>query len=209
MSTDYLAQALLNHVYRNTPYSSEVTVYSGLIQVVTDAEAGTITESSYTGYTRQATAFDAPAADAGGHYVDNTAQESYGQKTDGGSVTIIAIGVWDASSSGNLLSLTFVDADAPVFGTFSSASPGVCTAPNNTLANGQTVRLEAVPGAALPTGLSEDTEYTIANLSGDTFDLGTTTSSTGTALVRPYTGVTVNQNDTPQLAAGALKIYLD
>lgn len=209
MSTDYLAQALLNHVYRNTTFTSPATVWVGLITAITDLEAGTVTEASYSGYARQECAFDAPAADAGGHYVDNTAQESFGQKGDAGSINNIGIGVWDAVSAGNLLAIAFVDADAPVFATVTLANPGVLTAPNHTLANGQTVRVEAVPGAALPTGLAEDTEYTIANLSGDAFDLNTEATSSGACLVRPYTAVVVNQNDTPQLAAGAFKIYLD
>jgi len=209
MSTTYLADALLNHVYRNTALTSPTTVYTGLIQTITDIEAGTVTESSYSGYGRQGTAFDAPAAGLGGRFVQSTAQESYGQKGDAGSITVIAVGAWDASTAGNLLSVTLVDADAPVFATVTLASPGVFTAPGHTLSNSQTCRLEAVPGAALPAGLSENTTYTIASVSGDTFTVSTNTTTSGSCLVRPFTGVTVNQNDTPQVAAAALKIYMD
>ena len=205
-----LADDILEHVYRNVVYTSPTTVYVGLIEAITDLEAGSVTEATYTGYARQACAFDAAQAGLGGRFVQNTAQESFGQKTDAGSPTMIAIGVWDALTVGNLLSITFIDADAPIFATATLASPGVWTAPAHGLANGQSVRLQAVPGLALPTGAAEDTDYVVANVATDTFELtGLNTSSTGAALAMPYTAVTVNQNDTPQLAAAALKIYLD
>lgn len=63
--SDYLEAALLNHVFRNTPYSQPAAVYVGLVDnVATDAEmeAGTLTHEivAYTG-NRPAVTFGAPA----------------------------------------------------------------------------------------------------------------------------------------------------
>ena len=61
----YLQEALLNHVLRNTAYSSPTTVYCGIVSdVATDEnmEAGTLTDE-ITGYTgnRKAITFSAPS----------------------------------------------------------------------------------------------------------------------------------------------------
>jgi len=42
-------------------------------------------------------------------------------------------------------------------------------------------------GGTLPTGLTQYTQYTVAGLSADTFNVGVNTSSTGDGLVRQIT----------------------
>lgn len=219
--TTFLTDELLDHVYRNLAFTSPVNVFSSLLTAVTGKEAGSVTEASYTGYTRQSTAFGAPAVSvpAFGRQVANTALESFGQKTDAGSITAIAVGIHDAVTAGNLLFILFNDGADPLFFVVTAADLAGDTLQhgNHGLANDQQVRLEHFPGSGgLPTGLSENTTYFVVSTATDTIDLSLTQggasvdiTAIGEALVHPLTPVTVNQNDTPEIAIGALVIQED
>ena len=95
--TDYLAHKILNHVLRNTAYTSPTTVYVSLYTTSpTDTTAGV--EVSGGSYAREAVTFSTPTA--GG--TTNDADANFGTATaDWG--TIVAIGICDAVSGGNLL----------------------------------------------------------------------------------------------------------
>ena len=58
--TDYLEDAILNHVLRNTALTSPTTVYVGLTSTATD-DAGGGTELTGDAYARQAVTFGAPS----------------------------------------------------------------------------------------------------------------------------------------------------
>ena len=95
--TDYLEDAVLNYVFRNTGTPTSTSVYLGLFTVApTDAGGGT--EVSGAGYARQVTAFDA----ASGGAITNTAAESF-TASGGDYGTVVASGVFDALTGGNLL----------------------------------------------------------------------------------------------------------
>jgi hypothetical protein len=95
--SDYLENAVLNHVFRNTALASPATVYLGLYTVApTDAGGGT--EVTGAGYARQATAFGAPSSGA----VANSAIESF-TATGGNYGTVVAAALFDAVSGGNML----------------------------------------------------------------------------------------------------------
>lgn len=98
--SNYLENALVNHVLRNTPYTPPATVYLALFTAVTDAEAGTGTEVTATGYARQAVAFDAPSNGA----TQNAAVEDFGPLTGGGGTITHACLVDSASGAYNALS---------------------------------------------------------------------------------------------------------
>jgi hypothetical protein len=95
--TDYLENAVLNYVFRNTGTPTSTSVYLGLFTVApTDAGGGT--EVSGAGYARQVTVFDAAASGA----ITNTAAESF--TASGGSFgTVVAVGIFDAVTAGNLI----------------------------------------------------------------------------------------------------------
>ena len=59
--TDYLEDAILNHVLRNTALTSPTTVYVGLTSTAT-TDAGGGTELTGNGYARQSMTFGAPSA---------------------------------------------------------------------------------------------------------------------------------------------------
>ncbi len=101
---DYLEEALLNHVFRNIPYSSPVTVYCGLIETGdydAELEAGTLTHevTAYTG-DRKAVTFGAPAQEAGKATVKNSAAIEF---EDMPAVTVKYAIVCDAATLGNIL----------------------------------------------------------------------------------------------------------
>lgn len=95
--SDYLENALLNHVFRNTAYTPAVNIYMGLYTVApTDAGGGT--EVTGGGYARQAVAFSA----ASGGAITNSLDETF-TASGANFGTIVAVGLFDAVSAGNLL----------------------------------------------------------------------------------------------------------
>jgi hypothetical protein len=113
--SDYLEDAVLNYVFRNTGTPTSTNVYLALY-TATPSDTGGGTEVTGSGYARQLTAFDASSGGA----ITNTAAESF--TASGGSFgTVTAIGIFDALTGGNLLawdgitSATVADGDTLTF----------------------------------------------------------------------------------------------
>jgi hypothetical protein len=102
--SNYLENALINGTLRATSYTAPTTVYVALYTSdPTDADTGT--EVSGTSYARQAVTFDAPSNGV----TTNSAAVEFPQA--GGSWgTVSYIGLRDASTAGNLLYHTALDA---------------------------------------------------------------------------------------------------
>ena len=103
--SNYLENALINAVLRNTSYTSPATVYVSLYTSdPTDADSGTEVSTSGTGYARTAVTMGAPSNGVSTNSADvtfPTATASWG--------TVTHIGIHDASTSGNLLFHTPLD----------------------------------------------------------------------------------------------------
>ena len=101
--SNYLENAIINAVLRNTSYTSPTTVYVGLFtNDPTDADAGT--EVTGGSYARTAVTMGAPSNGVSTNSADvtfPTATASWG--------TVTHIGIHDASTSGNLLFHTPLD----------------------------------------------------------------------------------------------------
>ena len=95
--SNYLENELLDHVLRNAAYTSPSTVYIGL-STGSFGDDNSGTEISGNGYARQSIAFDA----ASGGTTDNTSNVDFPAAT-GSWGTVSHYGIFDASSSGNLL----------------------------------------------------------------------------------------------------------
>lgn len=95
--SNYLENALINATLRNTSYTSPTTVYAGLF-TSDPTDAGSGTEVSGGSYARKAITFGAPSNGAS----VNSAAVEFDQAT-GNWGTITHFGIFDASSSGNLL----------------------------------------------------------------------------------------------------------
>jgi hypothetical protein len=107
MST-YLENALINATLRNTSYTSPSVVYLGLYTSdPTDADTGT--EVTGGSYARQAITFGAPSDGVS----TNTAAIEFPQAT-GTWGTVGWIGIEDASTGGNLLYHTALDASKTI-----------------------------------------------------------------------------------------------
>ena len=95
--TNYLSNALANAVVRNTSYTSPATVYCALYSTPpTVSTSGT--ELSGSGYSRQAVTFNAPSAGTAASNVAVTFGPASANWT-----AAVAMGIVDASSSGNIL----------------------------------------------------------------------------------------------------------
>ena len=96
-ASDFLELKILEHTLGITAYTQPTTVYLALF--TTDpTDAGTGTEVSGGGYVRQSIAWNTPASGA----VTNSADVTFPQAT-GNYGTVTHIGIYDASSAGNLL----------------------------------------------------------------------------------------------------------
>lgn len=101
--SDYLEQALLNHIFRNTDFTRPANIYVALFTVA-PSDAGGGTEVSGGSYARQAVAtgassgWDAPSSGA----LANTAEIAFPTATANWG-TVAAVGLFDAVSGGNLL----------------------------------------------------------------------------------------------------------
>ena len=101
--SNYLENALINAVLRNTAYTSPTTVYVALfISDPTDADTGT--EVSGGSYARQSVTFSAPSNGVTQNSADitfPTCTASWG--------TVTHLGLYDASTGGNLLFFSDLD----------------------------------------------------------------------------------------------------
>jgi hypothetical protein len=106
--SNYLEDALINATLRNTSYTSPATVYVGLYTSdPTDANTGT--EVSGGSYARTAVTFGAPSNGV----TTNSGAVEFPQAT-GTWGTVGWIGILDASTSGNLLYHTALDASKTI-----------------------------------------------------------------------------------------------
>jgi hypothetical protein len=98
-ASDYLEDALLNHVFRNTAMTSPTTVYAALFTANTGLESNSPSaEVSGGSYARVSVTFNAPS----GGVVDNSGAITFPEAT-GSWGTVTHVAVMDASSAGNVL----------------------------------------------------------------------------------------------------------
>jgi hypothetical protein len=94
--TNFLETEVLDHVFGGNAYTAPVTLYTGLY-TASPSDTGGGTELSGDGYARQATAFTVT-----GNTASNTSAEEWATAT-GSWGTITHVGVFDASTGGNLM----------------------------------------------------------------------------------------------------------
>jgi hypothetical protein len=217
--TTFCSDKILN-LYRGTTFTAPAAVYAGLLTAVTDHEAGTVTETAYGAYARQAITFAAPGASLGGRQTLAGAM-TFPAKSDAGSVTIIAIGIFDALTVGNLLDVIMLFDGSPLAALVntSDVAGNTIQSPAHGLTTNDQVRVEQFPGdTPLPAGLAEDTTYFViaTGLTADVFEVSTTQggaavdiTAAGRALVHKVVPVIVNQNDAPTFAANKLVLVDD
>ena len=95
--TNYLETEILDHVFAGAAYTAPSTLYIGLFTAISDGEAGSVTEVSGSAYARQTMAFTTSGATT-----SNNAAVEFPTAT-GSWGTITHVGIFDASTSGNLM----------------------------------------------------------------------------------------------------------
>ena len=95
--SNFLETEILDHVFAGAAYSAPSTKYLALFTAVADGEAGSVTEVTGGGYARQTVAFT-----TSGNTTSNNAAVEYPTATANYG-TVTHVGVYDASSSGNLM----------------------------------------------------------------------------------------------------------
>jgi hypothetical protein len=123
--SDFLENELLDHVFGAAAYSAPATLHVGLYTAApTDAGGGTeVGTGTWTNYARVAVTNNAtnfPAAASGAK--SNGTPISFGAATASGAVTVVAVGIFDSATAGNLLawadlttSKTVNNGDTPSF----------------------------------------------------------------------------------------------
>jgi hypothetical protein len=95
--SNFLETEILDHVFAGAAYTAPGTHYLALFTAVADGETGSVTEVSGGGYARQTVAFTT----SGNTTSNNAAVEFPTATANYGTVT--HVGVYDASTSGNLM----------------------------------------------------------------------------------------------------------
>jgi hypothetical protein len=106
--SNYLENALLNAVLRNTTYTSPTTCFVGLF-TSDPTDAGSGTECTGGSYARIAVSFNAPTNGV----ATNSADVTFSQATDNWG-TISHIGLHDADTTGNLLFHTILNSSKAI-----------------------------------------------------------------------------------------------
>ena len=106
--SNYLENAVINAVLRNTSYTSPAAVYVGLY-TSDPGEGNTGTEVSGGSYARTAVTFGAPSNGVS----TNSASVTFPTAT-GTWGTVTHVGILDATTSGNLLYYTALDASKSI-----------------------------------------------------------------------------------------------
>ena len=95
--TNFLETEILDHVFAGAAYTAPGTKYLALFTAISDGEAGSVTEISGNAYARQTVAFT-----TSGNTTSNNAAVEFPTAT-GSWGTVTHVGVYDASTSGNLM----------------------------------------------------------------------------------------------------------
>jgi hypothetical protein len=179
-----------------------------------------VTETTYGSYARQAITFAAPGASLGGRQTLASAI-TFPAKSDAGSVTMVAVGIYDALTVGNLLDVIMLFDGSPLAAIVntSDVAGNTIQSPVHALTTNDQIRFEQFPGdTPVPAGISENTTYFViaTGLTADVFEISTTQgggaldiTAAGRALVHKVVAVIVNQNDAPTFAANKLALSDD
>jgi hypothetical protein len=207
--TNRTARGILDHITGKTAIFALTTpCYLALFTAVGADDGTGFTEVSGGGYARVAMA----AADwnaAGGSApstVTNASAVVFPTATAGWG-TVIAMGLYDASTAGNLLVWDYLGGFPVLPFSCTAASPGVLTVPAHGFSNGQSAVVTAEYGGTLPaTGGSWAGIKTVANVTTDTFTLGVNTTGTGNGMVRRVATQDVPSGVAPTFAVNSITL---
>lgn len=217
--TDYSAQNWLNYITGKAvmPALGSGSVYVGLFTTAPTSDAGITGAVEVVGgaYARQQTlaaTWNSAVASAGSEpavtpaSITNAAAITFPAATANWG-TVVAFGLFDALTVGNLLAWDYIGNYPWVPFSASLASPSVLTAPGHGLTNGDPVVLTSKFGGVLPaTAGSWAGIKTVAGVAGDTFNVAVNTTTTGEGLIRKILQQAVPTGIQPTFAIGSLTL---
>lgn len=212
--SNYTAQGILNQVCGKSAIFSLPTAYVALFTAVGTDAGGGFTEVSGGSYARVATSGATwnSASGTSPSTISNSATISFPTST-GSWGTVIAWGLYDASSGGNLLAWDYLGNFSWLPVTVSAASPAVLTAPAHGYSVADTVVYTTEYGGAAPTFSASNFTglLTLAHAATDTFDVtnsatAVNTSTSGNGMVRKVASQTIGSGILPSFGANALQL---
>lgn len=210
--TDFWENLLTNFVFRDAAHGLGANLHVSLFTVApTEASGGTeVTGGSYArvAVSRQTTPGWSTAAGSG---TDNIATVQFPTATASWG-TVVGYGIHDAATAGNML--YFGDLITGNDFVFTGASADdILRSPAHGMVLDDQVRLRAVQGFSIPTGLVEGTTYFARTILTDSLQLAASAggavidlTSNGAGFMTKYNPKTINNGDTASFAAGALDI---
>jgi len=215
--SDFLENKVLDHILGNTAYSAPATIHLGLFTVA-PSDSGGGSECSAGNYARKAITNNTtnfPNASGGSKSLG--AQQDFVQANADWALVanpVVAFGLFDAATVGNLLYWGWLGSDAGKI--FTAVVADTLTVPGHTLIVNDIVRVMAVPGSVLPTGLSAGTTYFVKTVSGDDITLSATLggsvidiTASGGGLIAKLAAKPVLNGDTASFPASSLTITED
>lgn len=211
--SDYLENALLDHALGGPDYTRPGTVYLALFTVA-PSDSGGGTEVSGGSYARKSVTNNStnfPGASSGQKLL--AVAQAFATATANWG-TAVAWGILDALTSGNLLYWGYLMGPAKNF--IGDASTDVITSSSHGYADTTKVRVEALSGTSLPTGISAGTDYYVRDSTTNTFKLAATSGGTAIDLTADGCGVVytwlqkqIDNGDTASFGANQLAIQED
>lgn len=208
-ATDYSARKFLDWIVGKTSLPAAAASHVALFTAVGSDDGTGFTELSGGGYARAATVgADWNAAGASAPSTTSNANAIIFPTASGAWSNIIAFGLYDASTSGNLIIWDYLGNFDWLQFTCSLASPGVLTVPGHGYSNGDSAVVNTEHGGlTLPTtGGSWAGVKTVAGVTTNTFDLGVNTTSVGGGHVRKLTPASVSIGSVFSFSVGALML---
>ncbi len=210
--TNRTAQGILDHITGKSALYSIPTAYVALFTAVGADDGTGFTEVSGGSYARVATSASSwnSATGTGPSIITNALSIAFPTST-GSWGTVIAWGLMDALTSGNLNFWDYLGGFPWLPATVSFASPGLITAPAHGFSVADTVVFSNEYGGTSPsfsasnfTGL-----LMVAHASTDAFDVtnsatAVNTSSTGDGMVRKVGSQIISSGILPSFASGTL-----
>jgi hypothetical protein len=212
--TDRVAQGILNHIVGKTTIFTLPTAYVALFTAVgTDAGTG-FTEPSTGAYARVSTAAaDWNSASGSGPSLITNANPINFPTATANWGSILAFGLYDAATTGNLLAWDYFGSFTWMPATVSAASPGVLTAHAHGFSAADLIQWTVEYGGTTPTFSQSNFTgpLTVVSPSTDTFTVtnGATavnTSGTGNGMIRKLTPQAINSGVQASFPASSLSI---
>jgi hypothetical protein len=211
--TNYLEAHVADEVFGATAFSAPANLFASLHSAYPD-ESGSGAELSGGNYNRVSIT----------NNTTNWPAYSSDQKKNGTAITFptasadwlqaVALAIWDASTSGNMLARAWLGSDAGKI--FTATAADVVTVPGHSLVVNDMVAVIAVPGATLPTGAAEGTIYFVKTVSGNDITLSATLggatldlTAAGAGLIKKVIPKTVLNGETLSFPANSVVITLD